>query len=63
MSVQITLQADEAATLEALLDKILTSKGASDVLFDSGADRRAVKRVSMKLLWSKQETDQCNQDA
>ena len=55
--VNITLQQEEADALEALLDKILTSEAASKAAFSDGAERRLVKRVSMKLHWGKQEPD------
>jgi len=48
----IVLQHDEAEALEALLDKILTSEAASKAAFKDGAERRLVKRVSMKLHWA-----------
>ena len=51
----IVLQDDEAEALEALLDKILTSEAASKAAFRDGAERRLVKRVSMKLHWVKQQ--------
>lgn len=51
----IVLQDDEAEALEALLDKILTSEAASKAAFKGGAERRLVKRVSMKLHWVKQK--------
>ena len=53
--VNITLQQEEADALEALLDKILTSEAASKAAFPDGAERRLVKRVSMKLHWAKQK--------
>jgi len=52
--MRIDLQCDEADALEALLDKILTSEAASKAAFPDGAERRSVKRVSMKLHWAKQ---------
>ena len=52
---RIDLQDDESDALEALLDKILTSEAASKAAFKDGAERRLVKRVSMKLHWSKQQ--------
>ena len=52
---RLDLQEDEADALEALLDKILTSEAASKAAFKDGAERRLVKRVSMKLHWSKQQ--------
>ena len=51
----IVLQDDEAEALEALLDKILTSEAASKAAFKDVAERRLVKRVSMKLHWVKQQ--------
>jgi hypothetical protein len=52
--MRLDLQDDEADALEALLDKILTSEAASKAAFPDGAERRSVKRVSMKLHWAKQ---------
>jgi len=52
---RLDIQEDEADALEALLDKILTSEAASKAAFRDGAERRLVKRVSMKLHWSKQQ--------
>lgn len=52
--MQLNLQKDEADALEELLDKILTSEAASKAAFPDGAQRRLVKRVSMKLHWAKQ---------
>ena len=49
----LDLQQKEAEALEALLDKILTSEAASKSAFKDGAERRLVKRVSMKLHWAK----------
>ena len=46
----ITLQDDEAEELERILDAILISGALSD-----GSVRRTIKRVSMKLHWSKQK--------
>jgi len=46
----ITLQDDEAEKLERILDAILISGALSD-----GSVRRTIKRVSMKLHWSKQK--------
>lgn len=53
--VHLKIQIDEADALEALLDKILTSEAASKAAFRDGAERRLVKRVSMKLHWVKQK--------
>lgn len=53
----IELQNEEADALEQLLDKILTSEAASKAAFKDGAERRLVKRVSMKLHWSKHPED------
>jgi hypothetical protein len=52
--MQLNLQSEEADALEELLDKILTNEAASKAAFTDGAQRRLVKRVSMKLRWSKQ---------
>jgi len=49
----ITMQDDEADALEAMLDKILTNKDASEAVFQDGAQRRKIKRISMKLHWAK----------
>jgi hypothetical protein len=49
----LTLQPDEAAALEALLDMILTNEAASAAVFADGGQRRKVKRASMKLHWAK----------
>lgn len=51
----LKLQGDEAAALEALLDLLLTNEAASKAVFADGAQRRCVKRVSMKLNWAKAE--------
>jgi hypothetical protein len=59
----INLQDDEAEALEALLDLILTNEAASEAVFASGNQRRKVKRVSMKLHWSKQEATNGTQTA
>jgi hypothetical protein len=53
--IALTLQADEAEAIEALLDLILTNEAASAAVFADGNQRRKVKRVSMKLHWAKQE--------
>jgi len=53
--MDLTLQADEAEALEALLDMLLTNEAACKAVFADGAQRRAVKRVSMKLHWAKAE--------
>lgn len=45
----ITLQDEEADELERILDAILISGALSD-----GSVKRTIKRVSMKLHWSKQ---------
>jgi len=47
------MQDDEADALEAMLDKILTNKDASEAVFQDGAQRRKIKRISMKLHWAK----------
>jgi hypothetical protein len=46
----ITLQDDEAEELERILDAILISGALRE-----GIVRRTIKRVSMKLHWSKQK--------
>jgi hypothetical protein len=46
----ITLQDEEADELERILDAILISGALSD-----GSVKRTIKRVSMKLHWSKQK--------
>ena len=53
--IALTLQLDEAAALEALLDLILTNEAASAAVFTDGDQRRKVKRVSMKLHWARQD--------
>lgn len=62
---RLDLQQKEAEALESLLDKILTSEAASKAAFADGAERRLVKRVSMKLHWAKQRPadDGVSQDA
>jgi hypothetical protein len=54
--MNITLQTDEAAALEALLDMLLTNEAASKAVFADGAQRRKVKRVLMKMHWAKNNT-------
>ena len=49
----IIIQDDEADALEAMLDKALISGATASNLFQDGAQRRKVKRVSMKLHWAK----------
>ena len=56
--ITLTLQRDEAEALESLLDLLLTNKAASAAVFADGAQRRSVKRVSMKLHWMRGE--RCN---
>lgn len=56
--ITLTLHQDEADAVERMLNKILTNKTASDVLFESGSERRSVKRVSMKLHWAKESKDE-----
>jgi len=51
--MNLILQPEEADALENLLDKILTSEAASNAAFRDKAERRLVKRVSMKLNWAK----------
>ena len=51
--MRLDLQQQEAEALKALLDKVLTSEEASKAAFADGAERRLVKRVSMKLHWAK----------
>ena len=46
----ITMQDEEADELERILDAILISGALSD-----GSVRRTIKRVSMKLHWSKKK--------
>lgn len=53
--INLTLQRDEAEALEALLDLLLTNEAASAAVFADGAQRRKVKRTSMKLHWARQE--------
>jgi len=53
--MNLTLQADDAEALEALLDLLLTNEAASKAVFTDGAQRRSVKRVSMKLNWARAE--------
>jgi len=53
----ITIQDDEAEALEALLDMLLTNEAACKAVFADGAQRRKVKRVSMKLHWAKNSTE------
>ena len=55
--MNITLQTDEAAALEALLDMLLTNEAACKAVFADGAQRRKVKRISMKLHWAKNSTE------
>lgn len=51
--IDLKLQDEEAAAIESLLDLLLTNKAAADAVFADGAQRRAVKRVSLKLHWSR----------
>lgn len=53
--INLTLQDDEAAAVEKLIDVILTNQQASDAIFKDGAERRSAKRVSRKLFWAKQQ--------
>lgn len=46
----IVLQDDEAEELERILDAILISGALSE-----GSIKRTIKRVSMKIHWSKQK--------
>lgn len=55
--MNITLQADEAEALEALLDMLLTNEAACKAVFRDGDQRRKVKRVSLKLHWAKGRTE------
>jgi hypothetical protein len=48
----IILQDDEADELERILDAILISGSLSE-----GSVKRTIKRVSMKLHWSKQKEE------
>lgn len=52
--IALTLQEGEARALEAMLDLILTNESASAAVFADGAQRRKVKRISMKLHWAGQ---------
>lgn len=51
--ITILLQEEEADAVEKLLDLILTNKEASEVVFQSGAEKRNVLRASKKLYWAK----------
>lgn len=53
--ITLTLQASEAENLERLLDLILTNEAAAKAVFEDGAQRRDVQRVSKKLHWAKQQ--------
>lgn len=49
----IIIQDDEADALEAMLDRALTSGATASNLFQDAAQRRKVRRISMKLHWAK----------
>jgi len=51
--INIIIQKDEAAAVERVLDVLLTNEAASSAMFRDGAERRAAKRVSLKLHWAK----------
>jgi hypothetical protein len=47
--LKLTLQREEAEALESILDALLISGTISD-----GAQKRSIRRVSMKIHWAKQ---------
>lgn len=51
--MRIILQQDEAETLEQVLDLLLTNQNLSQDVFQSPSQRRTIRRISMKLHWSK----------
>ena len=53
----ISLQDEEADNLEALIDALLVDSNSKAL--QDGKIRRRLRRVSMKLHWSRQEAAQC----
>lgn len=51
--MRLILQDEEADALERVLDLILTSQHLAEQVFRSGDERRAIRRVSMKINWSR----------
>jgi len=57
----ISLQDEEADNLEALIDALLIDPNSNAM--QDGKIRRRLRRISMKLHWSRQEVVQCSQNA
>lgn len=51
--MRIILQQDEAEALERVLDLLLINQNLSQEVFQSPSERRTIRRISMKLHWSK----------
>lgn len=51
---KLLLQDEEAESLERVLDLILTDSRYADV-FQSGNERRCIRRVSRKIAWTATE--------
>jgi hypothetical protein len=51
--MRLILQDEEADALERVLDLILTSPHLAEQVFRGGDERRAIRRVSMKIDWSR----------
>tara|TARA_R110000822_G_C15208502_1_gene483101 strand:+ start:763 stop:957 length:195 start_codon:yes stop_codon:yes gene_type:complete len=50
--INLVLQDDEARAVEKVLDLILTTKSASEVVFKDGDERRCAVRASKKIYWA-----------
>ena len=59
--IKLTLQRDEADAVERILDLILTNKDASDAVFLDGAERRSARRVSKKIHWASNLTNEVSE--
>jgi hypothetical protein len=51
---KLLLQDGEADALERVLDLLLTDQKYADI-FQSGEERRCIRRVSKKIFWTKAE--------
>lgn len=51
--MRIILQQDEAEALERVLDLLLINQNLSQEVFQLPSERRTIRRISMKLHWSK----------
>ena len=55
--INLVLQDDEARAVEKILDLILTTKSASEVVFKDGNERRCAVRASRNILGNEWKFD------